>query len=630
VADLDSESVTRKSGTAVGRSKTATRHAFVARRLIIFSREFVASVPRLHLIACGLFILLSAATEGASLALLIPLVEVVEGGEAPLGWLGASVSGVLSAIGLPLSLPVLLFAFISLVAARAVVLAARDTELGYLRTSFTDVLRMRAYSDIAAARWSFLMRQRLSDVLEVLTSHVEGIGIGAGSVLRLPALAILGAIQIMVAFSLSPKLTLGVILWSGLLLLLLRRRIGRQYDRGLRLFDARRASFAEVSDFLHALKLAKSCNAETRHVAAFASAVRRQSTHAIAFDRSDAGMRMTVQIAAAVSLGMFVYAAVEFVHVSVASLIVMVVVFARLSPLVSDLQQGWESVARTLPVFDSVVELRRLCTEAAEPIPVRNGRVDVRGEIRLADVSFRHDKDAGPATLENLTLVIPAATTVAIAGRTGAGKSTLADLLLGLVIPDSGSVLIDGVPLTVEMMGPWRRSVGYVPQDNFLFNDTVRANLLWACPNARDEDISRALSIAAAEEFVAALPHGLDTMIGERGLRLSGGERQRLGLARALLCRPTLLILDEATSALDHQTERAVQAAIERLHGSMTIVVIAHRLSTIRAVDRIFVLERARLVQEGTWAALSADRQGVFAGLMDKSDEAVPSGGVYS
>ena len=142
----------------------------------------------------------------------------------------------------------------------------------------------------------------------------------------------------------------------------------------------------------------------------------------------------------------------------------------------------------------------RRCAEAAESIPEATGRVDVKREIRVASVCFRYDANAGAPTLESVDFVIPAAKTLAIVGRTGAGKSTLADLLLGLVTPNAGFITIDGVPLTGAMLGPWRRSVGYVPQDNFLFNDTVRANLLWAFPEAREEDIRRALSIAAAIE----------------------------------------------------------------------------------------------------------------------------------
>ena len=614
---------TAGNSEAVDSLSSSARQIFVFKRLIVFLHEFAASVPHWRLVLCGLLMLLGGLTEGISLVLLVPLVELVSDAPASQGWIATALSRAPAAVGLPMSLPGLLLAFVALVVARSALVAARDSELGHLRIIFTDDLRTETYRQIAAANWSFLMRQRLSEILDMLTSHVEGIGIGASSVLRLAALATIGAIQIAIAFSLSPTLTIGVAAWGVLLLLLMRRRIGKQYDRGLQLFDARRASFAEISGFLHALKLAKSCNAEPRHVAAFGAAVERQSAQSVAFDRTDAVMRMVVQIAAAISLGGFVYAAVELMHVGAASLIVMVIIFARLSPLVSDLQQGWESVARTLPVFDAVLELRRRCCEAVESIPAGTGRLEVRREIRFANVCFQYDKAAGPPTIANLDFVVPAATMVAIAGRSGAGKSTLADLLLGLMLPDTGSILVDGVPLREAMLGSWRRSVGYVPQDNFLFNDTVRANLLWAYPDANQDDIRRSLSIAAADEFIAKLPNGLDTVIGERGLRLSGGERQRLGLARALLCSPTLLILDEATSALDLQTERAVTAAINRLHGSMTIVIIAHRLSTIRGADRILVLEQGRLAQEGTWDALRRDQHGPFAAFLDELGEPV-------
>jgi ATP-binding cassette, subfamily C, bacterial len=461
------------------------------------------------------------------------------------------------------------------------------------------------------------MRRRLSDILEVLTSQIDRIGNGTHFFLRLPALIMLGAVQLAIALILSPLLTLGILCWGGLLMLLFHRRFGSRYDEGVSLVAAHRAAFAEISDFLHALKLAKSHNAEPRHIAAFETESAHQTGKAIAFERSAITMRTTTQITAAITLGAFVYLAVAYAHLAMPAVIVMVIIFARLAPLISELQQGWQIISHTLPIYESVVELRDRSMAAAEPISSEAGRVELRREIRLSGVDFRYGEAHGSVTLESLELAIPAGSTVAIVGSTGAGKTTLADLLLSLVVPDAGTISVDGIPLTELAHASWRRSVGYVPQDNFLFNDTIRANLLWAYPRASEEDIRWALSIAAADAFVSALPQGLETLIGERGVRISGGERQRLGLARALLCHPTLLILDEATSALDNQTERAVQLAIERLHGSMTIVIIAHRLSTIRGADRILVLERGRLVQQGTWETLARDLKGPFARLLE-------------
>ncbi|HEY1506272.1 MAG TPA: ABC transporter ATP-binding protein [Stellaceae bacterium] len=592
---------------------------YIAQRLGAFAREFARDVSPSGLAGGALLVVLGAASEGIGLILLVPLIALLGDSSSSVGWVGTGVQRLFSSLGLPLSLPVLLLTFVAVMLARTVLVAQRDIELARLRVAFADSLRRSVYEAVAGARWSFLARQRLSDIFETLTSHCEGVGVAAFSFLRLPAIGLVAAIQLALAFSLSPWLTIAVIAWGAVLLAILHRRIGRQYAEGQQLFEASRASFAEISDFLQALKLAKACGAEPRHLAAFGVAIARQSRQSVAFDRGGARMRMTMQIAAAVSLGAFVFAADRFAHLDTASVLVMIVVFARLSPLVSDLQQGWESVVRSLPVFDGIIALRERCAAAAEDHRDAPGRMAAKREIRFAHVGFRHDKTTGPSTIEALDLVIPAGSTVAIVGRTGAGKSTLADLLLGLVTPDIGTVEIDGAPLTGAILGPWRRSVGYVPQENFLFNDTIRANLLWACPEATQADIERALAIAAADEFVANLPLGLDTVIGERGIRISGGERQRIGLARALLGRPTLLLLDEATSALDYQTERGVQAAIERLHGSMTIAIIAHRLSTIRGADRIFVLERGRLVQQGSWDALTRDRGGHFAELLGET-----------
>ncbi len=219
-------------------------------------------------------------------------------------------------------------------------------------------------------------------------------------------------------------------------------------------------------------------------------------------------------------------------------------------------------------------------------------------EIQLADVSLRYSPDLPPA-LRNIELVIPKGQTVALVGASGAGKSSIADLLVGLYEPTAGAILVDGIDLRQLDLVSWQQQLGVVSQDTFLFNATIAANIAYGSPDAERQAIEGAARMAQAAGFIEALPQGYDTLVGERGYRLSGGQRQRLSLARALLRNPQLLILDEATSALDSQSERLVQEAIERFERGHTVLVIAHRLSTIVNADLICVMEQGRIVERG-------------------------------
>jgi ATP-binding cassette, subfamily C, bacterial len=295
-------------------------------------------------------------------------------------------------------------------------------------------------------------------------------------------------------------------------------------------------------------------------------------------------------------------------------------VFNRMVPLFSAIQLEYQQYLNGLPAFAGVMEIQARCEAAAEfqgeqfkgELP---DRVELHCEIRLEDLSFAYGGEGALPAIRNLNLTIRAGQTVAIVGPSGAGKSTVADLIIGLVAPNQGHVLVDGTPLHPELISSWRSQIGYVAQDTFLFNDTIRANLLWACPGSNEEEIDRALKLAAAEDFIHNLPEGMETILGDRGVRLSGGERQRLALARALLREPSLLILDEATSALDSENERRIQRAIEGLHGRMTILIITHRLSAIRGADIIHVLESGRLVESGRWESLVGEVGGRFSAL---------------
>jgi ATP-binding cassette, subfamily C, bacterial len=325
-------------------------------------------------------------------------------------------------------------------------------------------------------------------------------------------------------------------------------------------------------------------------------------------------------MASAVILSGVLYVSLEVLSIPAAGLLLLLLLFNRMVPLFSAIQLDYQQYLNALPAFAGVMEVQARCEAAAEFKDEQfkgelSGRVELHRDIRLEDLSFTYGGEGAPPAIRDLNLTIRAGETAAIVGPSGAGKSTIADLIIGLVAPDRGHVLVDGIPLRPELISSWRSQIGYVAQDTFLFNDTIRANLLWACPGANEEEIDRALRLAAAEDFVRNLPEGMETILGDRGVRLSGGERQRLALARALLREPSLLILDEATSALDSENERRIQKAIEGLHGRMTILIITHRLSAIRGADIIHVLERGRLIESGSWEALMGNGNGRFSAL---------------
>ena len=254
-------------------------------------------------------------------------------------------------------------------------------------------------------------------------------------------------------------------------------------------------------------------------------------------------------------------------------------------------------VHRDLERFEPTTPSRAAARLLPDPLPLRES-------LTLHDVSFRYP-EADSDALQNVNLSIQRGHAVGIVGSSGAGKSTLAALLLGLLEPTAGAILIDGERLH-DNLGGWRRNIGYVSQRVYLGDDTLRANIALGIPANQVEDAAvwRALELAQLDDFVRTLPEGLDTNVGEAGVRLSGGQRQRIAIARALYPDPQVLLFDEATAALDNQTEQGLIDAIERLRGERTVITIAHRLSTVRSCDRLFVFSEGRLADAGTYDEL--------------------------
>jgi ATP-binding cassette subfamily C protein len=238
--------------------------------------------------------------------------------------------------------------------------------------------------------------------------------------------------------------------------------------------------------------------------------------------------------------------------------------------------------------------------------------------VELSGVSFGY-KGSQTLALEGIDIRIEARTMTALVGRSGSGKSTLTDILSGLLPCESGSMRVDGRKIEAMDRIAWRRSIGYVPQDPFMLGGTIRENLTRFNPGI-DESHMRASLRKAEAQFVFSLPDGLDTIIGDRGVKLSGGERQRIVLARALVKNPLFLILDEATSALDNENEYRIQKALADLTGELTIVVVAHRLSTVRRASQIIVLDAGKVAESGTFEDLSNNKHGLLSTLLEYGD----------
>jgi ABC-type multidrug transport system fused ATPase/permease subunit len=276
---------------------------------------------------------------------------------------------------------------------------------------------------------------------------------------------------------------------------------------------------------------------------------------------------------------------------------------SKLHSLNQLLQSGRAAGERVFEILDTPAEPGRV--EHDEP-------AEITGDVRFQDISFAYSEDL--PVLHHISLHAQPGETVALVGHTGAGKSTLVNMLTRFYEFDDGEILIDGKPLRDFSKGALRSAVGMVTQESFLFNGSIRDNLLLGKPGAKDEELLAALEAANAREFVDRLPDGLGTVVGERGVKLSVGEKQRVSIARALLKDPPILILDEATASVDTQTERLIQEALDRLMARRTSFVIAHRLSTVRHADQILVMDRGRIVERGTHDDLLV-RGGLYAKL---------------
>ncbi len=493
--------------------------------------------------------------------------------------------------------------YVALAAAQALALRGLALLGWRVEQEVALALRLRLYRALAGARWTSVARLRSSDVLQALTHESERVGRAAAALLTLVSQALVAVVYLGLALRLSPGGAAVTVACGALLLAATRPQARATRRAGALLSTAQARMLAAAGEHLHGVKVVKSHGGEARDVARLAAAARDARDATLHGARAFATSGAVFSAGGAALLGGVTFAAVRWVGLPGSVALLLVFLFARLVPRLQSVQAVHQQVLHDLsayaPLLRTIAELERdveILGPAGEPASLRDALV-------LEGVSFAYPGARGDA-VRGVTLRVPAHATVAVVGPSGSGKTTLADIATGLVSSSRGRVVVDGRTLDGTWMRVWRGAIGYVGQDAVIFDDTVRANLLWARPEAAEEELRAALRSAAAAGFVDALPDGMDTRVGERGVSLSGGERQRIALARALLRRPALLVLDEATSALDAENERRIRDALRSLHGTITVLLITHRLASVRDADTVHVMEEGRVVQSGTWSEL--------------------------
>lgn len=462
------------------------------------------------------------------------------------------------------------------------------------------------------SKWEFFSSSDQGRLLNTLNREINTIGNTLGHIATLLAQIIQLGVYLAVPLLLNAQLTLtalGLALLFGSPFILLH---GVSYRLGLRNTETANTVMGILSEVLGAARLilgfGRQSQAKERYLVAFDQHIRVTLRSQVLSAAAPKLFQPLAMLAVVIALS---FAVQEQVHMS--ELVAVMWSLLAVMPILSALLQGNISISNFLPSYEQLVSLRKSAA-ALEEIHGDRPFLFLERGIELKDLSFTYPDRA--QTLTEINLHIHKGKMTALVGESGSGKSTITDLVLGLQVPEQGQVLIDSVPLREWNQNSFREKVGYVPQDPQLFHSSIRDNLLWSFDSSSESDLWDVLKLANAANFVKELPEGIDTIVGDRGVRLSGGQRQRIALARALLRRPELLILDEATSSLDSESEVLIQQSIEQLAHDSTILVVAHRLSTIAKADQVYVLSQGRIIEEGSFTALSEKTGGVLNSML--------------
>lgn len=582
------------------------RNAVRMLRYLLTRREQAHTVGLLVLLACG------AALEMVSVSTIPAFVTLLGAPQKLLQWLPPSLGARIPRGASDATL--ILYAAVALVAISVVknvclaLLSLAQSRYVFDRQASISTRLLRAYLH---APYTFHLQRNTAELLR--NANGEATEVISSVVLPIFALALEGLTIVAIMLVLlvrEPMISLlAFAMLAGTTAVFMRVIRTRMRVYGTEMHQRRTDMIRIVNEGLGGIKITKVLGRERHFGDAYASEA-REYAEAGRFRQLAADLPRLYLESAAI-LGVLGVAALLLAQhrpaqsiIPVLSLFAVAVVrmvpsFNRVTGAVGTLRYGRHSL-RT--VYADLAQLEG--EGGARVVRERTGATTFEHGIRFDDVSFRYPGAPRPS-LHHVSLEIRKGATIGLVGPTGSGKTTLVDLVLGLLSPTGGRILTDGRDVHDDIRA-WQDRVGYVPQDVYLTDDTIRRNVALGIADDEIDDaaVARAVEAAQMTAFVASLPDGIETIVGERGVRLSGGQRQRIGIARALYVDPEVLVLDEATSSLDGETERYVMEAVERLRGDRTIIMVAHRLTTVRGCDALFVLEAGRIVSVGSYEEL--------------------------
>ena len=464
-------------------------------------------------------------------------------------------------------------------------------------------LRTRLFDHLLTLDLGYFQRTRAGQVISAMMTEVDQTKtVITASLVSLFQNLVVVVVTLVVLSQISMRLTLFTLAFVPLLVMLLQRLVRRLRRHARARSKERGEVTATVTERIGAIRLIRSYGEEEREAAGFDAQTNRYRKQVIRTQRFSSLTSPITEVFSGFLVILIIWAATQpgllglQAPLAPATIIVFLMAALRLTSPLKTISGFPAVVSLALASAERIFQvLDEPSTEVDRP---GEGEATFEREVVFDGVTFRYGD--GEPVLSDVSFTIPKGRVVALVGPSGAGKTTLADLLPRFHDPTSGRILLDGVPLTRLRRRSIRALMGVVSQDTVLLNNTVFANIAYGSPGATRERVEAAAEAANAAGFIRQLPNGFDTVLGERGTRLSGGQRQRIAIARALLRDPPILILDEATSALDTESERLVQQAIDRLMRERTVLVIAHRLATVRDADEIVVLDQGRIVQRGT------------------------------